>query len=111
MQSRQRLLAFCQSNTLQFCSLRYAQYSSMRILHELLHGSPQPERADYCTPECLHGRRDVGALMVACDLCQNWVHPECVGLSSGEKAAKAFTCPACAQAEDSSNPMALDVLS
>lgn len=53
----------------------------MRILHELLHGSPPdgaapplPDRADYCTPACAHGRRDDGALMVACDGCDNWFH-------------------------------------
>ena len=100
--SRQALLHFCQTRALQFNSLRYAHFSTMRILQEMLHPAPKAEEggAAYCLPGCLRGRQDDGSMMIACDVCDNWFHTGCLAhhtVPSGED--ESFVCPLCVESK------------
>ena len=102
--TRQALLHFCQTQALQFNSLRYAQFSTMRIIQEIV--SPAPKADDggpaYCLAGCLRGRADDGSMMIACDVCDNWFHPGCLasllgGMPEGED--DSFACPLCVESK------------
>ena len=59
----------------------YAQYSTTMLLYEMLHPSEPLETAcaTYCLPTCERNRMDDGSMMIACDACDQWYHPGCVG--------------------------------
>jgi len=96
--SRQALLHHCMRHALQFNSLRYAQYSTMMLVHEMLHPSGS-ESAHYCLPGCKRGRLDDGSMMVACDACDNWLHPGCLPPSHMPASDDSFICPMCVDAK------------
>lgn len=94
------MLQLCQSQALQFNSLRYAQYSTMRLIYAILHPSPHgadaQKEAVYCLPGCRHGRRDDGSMMIACDVCDLWYHPSCLAQQHvPDSPDEAFVCPLC----------------
>ena len=80
--NRQALLLFCQTQALQFNSCRYAQYSTLRIVYEMVHPTPPAppiaESPAYCLVSCRRGQLDDGSMMVGCDVCDNWYHPDCL---------------------------------
>jgi len=97
--SRQAMLHHCMRHALQFNSVRYAQYSTMMLFHEMLHPmAPTSNQACYCLPSCMRGRADDGSMMIACDVCDNWFHPGCVQdhVPTGEDS---FVCPLCVEAK------------
>jgi len=96
--SRQAMIFYCQSHALQFNSLRYAQYSTTMLIYEMLHPSEPTETSgagSYCLPTCLRNRMDDGSMMIACDACDNWLHPGCVGDAAVTTDDDSFVCPAC----------------
>ena len=96
--TRQAMLHFCQSRALQFNSVRYAQFSTMRLLQEMLHPAPKAAEggAAYCLPDCLRGRADDGSMMIACDMCDNWYHTGCLAKAhQPESKDDSFVCPPC----------------
>mmetsp|Transcript_68998 Transcript_68998/g.122039 ORF Transcript_68998/g.122039 Transcript_68998/m.122039 type:complete len:136 (-) Transcript_68998:652-1059(-) len=76
------MIFYCQAHGLQFNSLRYAQYSTMMLIYEMLNPSEASKalNAKYCLPTCLRNRIDDGSMMIACDACDNWLHPGCLGM-------------------------------
>jgi len=96
--TRQALLHHCMRHALQFNSLRYAQYSTMMLVHEMLHPSGS-DAAHYCLPGCLRGRVDDGSMMVACDACDNWFHPGCLPEAHIPSSDDSFVCPLCVEAK------------
>ena len=62
--TRQAFLHFCQAQGLRFSSLRYAQYSTMMLLYEIVHPAPPAPPPTYCLPSCHRGRVDDGSLML-----------------------------------------------
>ena len=73
--SRQTFLGQCQCCHWQFNTLRHAQYSTMMILNHI-HNKPS-----YCLEDCARGRVEDGSFMVGCDVCDNWYHGDCVGIT------------------------------
>jgi hypothetical protein len=96
--SRQALLHHCVRHALQFNSLRYAQYSTMMLVHEICHPSGS-DAAHYCLPGCKRGRIDDGSMMVACDACDNWLHPGCLPATHMPASDDSFVCPMCVDAK------------
>lgn len=96
--TRQALLHHCMRHALQFNSLRYAQYSTMMLVHEMLHPSGS-DAAHYCLPGCKRGRVDDGSMMVACDACDNWLHPGCLPATHMPASDDSFVCPMCVDAK------------
>eukprot|EP00900_Chrysochromulina_parva_P002486 jgi/Chrpa1/12238/Chrysochromulina_OHIO_Genome00004985-RA len=100
--TRQALLQFSQAKSLQFNSLRFAQYSTMCLLWEVLHPAPKPEGGGtegggtYCVPGCRRGRLDDGSVMIGCDVCDGWYHPGCL-MQPPENADDPFVCPICVE--------------
>jgi len=102
--TRQAVLHFCQAHGLQFSSLRYAQYSTMKLLYEIAHPTQPASTPTYCLPTCPRGRLDDGSLMLGCDFCDSWFHPACLQAHMPERLPEGdetFICPMCfdAQAE------------
>jgi len=98
--TRQALLQFCQLHSLQFNSLRYAQYSTMRLIYEMLHPTPKTAEGagSYCVPNCCRGRTDDGSMMIGCDVCDNWFHPTCL-VQVPESTDDPFVCPLCVESK------------
>jgi len=98
------MIFYCQAHGLQFNSLRYAQYSTMMLIYEMLNPSEASKalNAKYCLPTCLRNRMDDGSMMIACDACDNWLHPGCLGGAAVTTDDDSFVCPACldSQADD-----------
>ena len=108
--TRQALLQFSQAQSLQFNSLRFAQYSTMCLLWEVLHPAPKPEGGctegggTYCVPGCRRGRLDDGSVMIGCDVCDGWYHPGCL-MHPPENADDPFVCPICVEGKAESLPL------
>ena len=52
----------------------------------------------YCVPGCLRHRRDDRSLMIGCDACDGWYHPDCLGVVPPDAEVDDDTpwvCPAC----------------
>lgn len=100
--TRQALLQFSQAQSLQFNSLRFAQYSTMCLIWEVLHPAPKPEGGGtegggtYCVPGCRRDRLDDGSVMIGCDVCDGWYHPGCL-MQPPENADDPFVCPICVE--------------
>jgi E1A/CREB-binding protein len=91
--SRQTFLGQCQMCHWQFNTLRHAQYSTMMILNHI-HNKPS-----YCVDACSRGRVEDGSFMVGCDMCDNWYHGDCVGVSKEEaNTLDSYLCPNCVAA-------------
>uniref|UniRef100_A0A7S3F288 histone acetyltransferase n=1 Tax=Haptolina ericina TaxID=156174 RepID=A0A7S3F288_9EUKA len=98
--SRQSMIFYCQSHALQFNSLRYAQYSTAMLIYEMLHPSePTEVGGTYCLPTCHRNRKDDGSMMIACDACDNWLHPSCCGKAGLASEDDSFVCPACLETQ------------
>jgi len=102
--TRQAMLHYCQAHGLQFSTLRYAQYSTMMLLYEMLHpGSGAISAApSYCLPSCSRGRVDDGSIMLGCDFCDNWFHPACLQQHMPDRMPDkedTFICPMCFEAQ------------
>jgi len=95
--SRQAMLHHCMRHALQFNSLRYAQYSTMMILYEMLVPTVASSGGSYCLPTCARGRADDGSMMIACDVCDNWFHTGC--LDEVPNGDESFVCPLCVDAK------------
>jgi len=90
--SREVLLGHCQASHWQFNSVRYAQYSTMMLLNNF-HRKPR-----FCVPTCTRGRKEDGSKMVGCDVCDNWFHTSCLGLSDEQaETMKSYVCASCAE--------------
>ena len=63
--------------------------------------SEVPEAAcqTYCLPNCLRNRTDDGSMMIACDACDNWLHPGCLGDAAVTTDDESFVCPACLETQ------------
>ena len=73
--TRHSFLGRCQGCHWQFNTPRHAQFSTMMILHHI-HNKPS-----YCLEDCKHNRVEDGSFMVGCEMCDNWYHGDCVGVS------------------------------
>jgi hypothetical protein len=92
--NRQSFLGQCQMYNWQFNTLRHAQHATRMILSNI-HNRPS-----YCLESCAHGRVEDGSFMVGCDVCDNWYHGDCVGVSKDEAATMDnWTCPRCKATE------------
>ena len=88
--SRQSFLGQCQMCHWQFNTLRHAQYSTMMLLNHI-HNKPS-----YCIEECSRGRVEDGSFMIGCDICDNWYHGDCIGISKDEASRMdSYLCPRC----------------
>jgi len=74
------------------------RYSTMMIVHEMLHPSSS-SGTHYCLPGCKRGRVDDGSLMVACDVCDNWLHLGCLPPAQQPSTDDSFVCPLCVEAK------------
>jgi hypothetical protein len=100
--TRQALLHHCMRLGLQFNSLRYAQYSTMMLIYEMLHptaANATESPCRYCLPDCKRGRADDGSIMIACDICDNWFHPGCLSDRFSNPGDDSFVCPLCVDAK------------
>ena len=102
--TRQAVLHFCQAQALQFNSLRYAQFSTMRLIQEMVRPAPKADSggATYCVAGCLRGRSDDGSMMIGCDVCDNWYHTACLATFLGAQPAgedDSFVCPLCVESK------------
>ena len=86
--SRQTFLGQCQCCHWQFNTLRHAQYSTMMILNHI-HNKPS-----YCLEDCARGRVEDGSFMVGCDVCDNWYHGDCVGITKEQVRKPPYVAPA-----------------
>ena len=97
---RERGSAPCPCLCPQFNSLRYAQYSTAMLIYEMLHPSePTEVGGTYCLPTCHRNRKDDGSMMIACDACDNWLHPSCCGKAGLASEDDSFVCPACLETQ------------
>ncbi|EOD05763.1 hypothetical protein EMIHUDRAFT_107169 [Emiliania huxleyi CCMP1516] len=59
-------------------------------------GAEAAAAKQHCVDNCRHGRSDVGSVMIACDGCDDWFHPACVGMTIKQAAAlKSYVCGQC----------------
>jgi len=93
--SRQTFLGHCQLCHWQFNTLRHAQYSTMMILNHI-HNKPS-----YCMETCSRGRVEDGSFMVGCDMCDNWYHGDCIGISKDDaNSRESWICQLCMSLEE-----------
>jgi hypothetical protein len=54
------------------------------------------DTAVYCVCRKPYSEEDEGEVMVACDACDNWYHPTCVGLSEDQlELVETYICKSC----------------
>jgi len=88
--NRQNFLGQCQMSHWEFATLRHAQYATMMILNHI------QLKPSYCIENCSRGRVEDGSFMVGCDLCDQWYHGTCVGVTKDEaNDMERYVCPRC----------------
>jgi len=73
------------------CDIMYKSLTSLRQ-HERKALHP------YCVPGCIRNRRDDGSLMIGCDACDCWYHPDCLArppVDAEDDEDTPWVCPPC----------------
>jgi hypothetical protein len=72
------------------CDIMYKSLDSLRLHERKAH--------PYCVPGCIRNRRDDGSLMIGCDACDCWYHPDCLArppVDAEDDEDTPWVCPPC----------------
>ena len=72
------------------CDIMYKSLDALRLHERKAH--------PYCVPGCIRNRRDDGSLMIGCDACDCWYHPDCLArppVDAEDDEDTPWVCPPC----------------
>jgi hypothetical protein len=72
------------------CDIMYKSLDSLRLHERKAHS--------YCVPGCIRNRSDDGSLMIGCDACDCWYHPDCLArppVDAEDDEDTPWVCPPC----------------